>query len=209
MKRVDAILAAAMALTLAGCVLRGKQPAAKAVPAIPVPVAEAAPPPPPSKLSIPQTNVELPPPQPVNLDALTQTPPREEPPAAAPSAVRQPRRTAAAPAPASKPEAPAPVPVAPAVAPAAESDRPPLQEIVPPEDQKRFQEVFAADTKEMQQRLDQIQARRLNGSEKTLVDRIQSFKKQSEAAAERGDWRGASELAERALALAKDLTGGK
>ena len=97
MKQAEAILAAAIAISLAGCVLRGRQPQAKAIPVIPAPAVEAAPPPPQAKLSIPQTNAELPPPQPVNLDALTQAPPPEEPPPAAPAAARPSRRSTPAP----------------------------------------------------------------------------------------------------------------
>jgi len=218
MKRVQAILVIAAGISLAGCVLRGKQQRAKATPVIPAPVAEAAPPPPPAKLSVPQTNVELPPPQPVNLEGLTQAPAPEEAPAA-PAATprRTPRPAVAAPKPAEQASQTAPAnanpspaaPAAPAAGTPAEGDRPPLVELVPPEDQKRFQEQVATNTREIQQRLEQIQTRQLNRTERVLVNRIQSFLKQSEAAAGRGDWRGASELAERGLALAKDLNGGK
>src|ERR1051325_4783810 len=59
----------AMAVSLGAC-LPGKQKTAKAAPAPPKPVAPAPPPAPPPNLSAPQTNVELPPPQPVPAEAL-------------------------------------------------------------------------------------------------------------------------------------------
>jgi len=57
MKRLEAILAVAMAISLAGCILRGTPKAAATPPAAPQPVVAAAPPPPPQPLSIPQTQV--------------------------------------------------------------------------------------------------------------------------------------------------------
>jgi len=203
MKRVEAILAAAMAISLAGCVLRGKQQSAKAVPPAPQPVVQPAPPSAPRVLSTPQTNVELPPSQPVNLDALTQPPPPEEPPPAPPATKGPPRHPA--PAAPSRTET---VPVGPA-APPPESERQPIQEIVPVEDQKRFQEEAAAQKREIHQRLEQIAGRRLNHSERDQLAHITSFVKQSDAAETRGDWRSAAALAERGLALARELTGGK
>ena len=213
--RYDGILAIVvitLGFSQAGCVLRGKQPQAKAIPVAPAPAVETPPPPPAAKLSVPQTTVELPPPQPVNLEGLTQAPPAEETPAAPTNATRRGGKTGA-PAPKPEPAATAqqgpPAPATPTPAAPAESDRPPLQEIVAPEEQRRLQDLWNADQHEIQQRLEQIQSRQLNHTERAIVNRIQSFLKQAGAAAGRGDWRGASELAERGLALARDLSGGK
>src|SRR5215813_444319 len=78
MRRVEALLAVAAALALAGCALRAK-PTVTAAASPPKPVIPAAPPPAPAPLSIPQTNVQLPPPQPVNPDALVTEEQPEEP----------------------------------------------------------------------------------------------------------------------------------
>jgi hypothetical protein len=202
MRCVYAVIVVALAVSLTGCMLKGRQQTVKATPPPAATIEPPPPPPPPAKLSIPQTNVELPPPQPVNLDALVQTQPPEEPPAATPPA-KGPRRAAAAPKtePVST-QGPAPPP--PAAAP--EANRPPIQEILTPSDLKQFQDRTATARREVRKRLDGRQA---NGAEKELIDRIASFMKQSEEAEGRADWRQASELAERALALARELTGGK
>src|ERR1035437_5854211 len=71
----QAILAAALAMALAGCAARAK-PQLPAAPAPPVPQAQP--------LSVPQTQVELPRPQPFNPDALATAPPVTGPPPAAP-----------------------------------------------------------------------------------------------------------------------------
>src|SRR5690242_13613746 len=78
MRQSFAITAAFLALALSGCVLRGKTP--KAAPVAPVtakPVTATAPPPPPPPLSTPQTQVELPRPQPIDPAALATEPPVE------------------------------------------------------------------------------------------------------------------------------------
>ena len=202
MRRMEAILAAAMALALTGCALRGKQQAAKAVPPPPKPVVVAAPPAPPPKLSIPQTDAQLPPPQPVNLEGLAQVTPAEELPAPA-QPPRQPRRTSSSP-----PRAePAPAPAVPAQP--AETDRPPIKEILSPADLDRFQKETAEYKKETQTLLQQALGRRLNSTQQGLVNRINTFVKDSDSAAEHNDWRLAHELANRAVALARELTGGK
>src|ERR1700722_3307322 len=134
MGRVDGIVAVALALSMAGCALRGT-PKTVAVPPQPQPAEQTKPAPPPEPLSVPQTQVSLPPPQPVNLDALAaavQAQPVEQPPAPKPV-----RRTTVTPPP--KPEV-----VAPAAQPAAEPERPPIQEIVPEDERRRFQESAGA-----------------------------------------------------------------
>ncbi len=205
MRRVEAILATVLALSLTGCFLRGKQPTAKVLPPPPKPVAQPVAAAPPPKLSIPQTDVQLPPPQPVNPEALAQLPPAEEPPAPTLPANR-PRRPAAA---APRTEAPAPPPAQPAAQPA-EPDRAPIQELLPPADLDRFQKETVEYRRETQGLLQQAaHARHLSAAQRDMVNRINTFVKESEAAAERNDWRVAHELANRAVALARELTGGK
>jgi hypothetical protein len=208
MRRVEAILAAALAVSLTSCILRGKQQTAKVVPPPPKPVVPAAPPPPPPNLSVPQTEAQLPPPQPVNPEALAQIPAPEEVPPTAPVTTR-PRRTTP---PASKPptEQPLQGPVAPAAPPQpAEEDRPILQELVPSPELDRYQRETGEYKKEVQFLLQQAHARRLNSAQRALVSTINNFMKGSDAAAQHNDWRMAHELANRAVTLARELTGGK
>jgi hypothetical protein len=188
MKRLQAIMAAAMAISLAGCVVNGKPKTVSAAPPPPAPA--AAPAPPAEPLSIPQTQVELPPPQPVTPEALATTQPPEQ--AAAPSAAagaRPPRRAAPANAPAALP---------------AEPERPPVQEILNPAESKRLQDLAGAHKREIRQWLTPARARRLN---QDTVSRIQSFLKASDDAENRGDMRQANALAERALILLRELQG--
>ena len=204
MRRVAAVAAAAMALSFTGCILRGKQ-TAKAVPVAPKPVADTAPPQPPQPLSIPQTNVELPPPQPVNLEALNQ-PVQEEPP---PTTVA-PTRTRRTPTTPPRPAEPATqTPATPPATQPTEPDRGPIQEIVPAEETRKYQEETAARKKEILMRLEQTHNRRLNASDRQRVALINSFLKNSDEAAARGDWRSADALLERGLILARELAGGR
>jgi hypothetical protein len=200
MGRVEAILAVALALSMAGCVLSGK-PKTAAVPPQPQPAAQPKPAPPPEPLSIPQTQVQLPPPQPVNLDALAvPAPPEPVETAPAPKPVR---RTAAGSPPPAKPEIVGPV------APPAEPERAPVQEIVPADERKRYQESADASKREIRQLLEHAKAHRLNTDQRKMVTRIQAFLTQSDDAEKRGDMRQADALAERGLVLAKDLAGGQ
>ena len=199
MGRVEVILAFALALLMAGCVLKGK-PKTAPVPPQPQPAVQPKPAPPPEPLSIPQTQVQLPPPQPVNPEALAvPTPPEPIEAAPAPKPVR---RTAAG-SPPPKPEV-----VAPVVAPA-EPERAPIQEIVPPDERRRYQESADASKREIQQLLEQIKAHRLTTEQKKIVIRVRAFVTQSDDAEKRGDMRQADALAERGLVLAKELGGGK
>src|SRR5947209_9392765 len=85
-------LVGCLAISLAGCVVRGAPKTAKAMPPAPKPVA-ALPAAPPEPLSIPQTNVALPAPQPLDPEALVTLPPPPEP-APEPVAPQRQRRTA-------------------------------------------------------------------------------------------------------------------
>lgn len=200
MRLAQSLVAIGIALSLSGCVLHKPQ-AAKAAPPPPKPVALPAPAPPPEPLSIPQTNVDLPPPQPVSPEALATTQPAGEPPPA-PGPVRTPPRPA--PRPGGTPartEPPATPPVAP---PAAEPAHPPISEVTPAAELKRLQEEAGARRQEVTQLIRHIPRSRLR-EQKNTVDRINVFLKQAEDAERRGDMRQASELAGRALVLAREL----
>src|ERR1700691_1626631 len=110
MGRVEAILTVALALSMAGCVLSGK-PNTPAVPPQTHPAVQPKPAPPPEPLSIAQTQVQLPPPQPVNPEALAVPAPPEA--VEAPAAPKPVRRTAGG-SPPPKPDVVTPVVVPPA-----------------------------------------------------------------------------------------------
>jgi len=200
MGRVEAIIAAALALSMAGCALSGKPNTAVAVPPQPQPAVQPKAAPPAGPLSVPQTQVELPPPQPVNPDALTAVqPPEPAEPAAAP---KPPRRTTVAP-PQPKPEV-----AAPTVQPAG-PERPPIQEIVPADEKRHYQESADGRKREIRQLLEQTKGRRLTSEQTKTLKRIQLFVAQSDDAEKRGDMRQADALADRGLVLARELAGGK
>jgi len=206
MKRVEAILAATLAITLAGCVLRGKPKTVSATnPPPPTPTAAPAPPPPaPKPLSVPQTNVQLPAPQPLTPEAAASTEPPDQPPLPPPQprpSTRQ--RTPAASPRNSEPATPA-VPQGPP-APQPTDERPPIGEALAPEEQAHLREESNDRRTKARQLVDEAQKRQLTARQKGLVERIVSFVTQSEDLEKRGDLRQAYELAERALVLARDL----
>lgn len=199
MKRVAAILIAAWSLWLCGCVIGNKRQTAKATPPAPPPVVAPAPQAPPAPLSIPQTQVELPAPQPIDPAALaTSSQPAETPPE--PPAKARPPRRAAAPARSAEPAAATPPPVE-----TSEPERPPIQEILPAEMQKKLQESAQSHKREAAQLLQQAQSRRLTRQQTGLVRRIEQFVKLSDGAEQSGNMREADEFAERALVLAREL----
>jgi hypothetical protein len=197
MKRAEAILVAGLAISLSGCIFGRKPKVVKAAPPPPKPATVPAPPPLPQSLSIPQTNVQLPPPQPLSPEALATTLPREETPSA-PVPVRTPPRRPPAPRP--EVATPAPAPVTPPT-----EERPPIQEALPQSEQRRLAEEAAARSRDALKLVDQLQQQRLSPAQQSIVDRVKSFLKQAGEARDRGDLRQASELAGRALQLAKSL----
>jgi hypothetical protein len=197
MKRLKVILVAAMAIPLAGCLLIGKPKALPAPPAPPQPAAPATP----QELSIPQTQVYLPPRQvPKNEAFNTAQAPEPAPEVEPKPAPPQPHTPRAAP-----PQAPKPV----VETPPSEPPRPPIQEILPPDEEKRLQhsaEGHRADTLAL---LAVARRRHLTARENQKVEDINQFLKQSEQAETGKDMRSADQLAERAHILAKELQGGR
>jgi len=179
MKPVEAILAAALLLGLAGCAARAKPAVTAAAPAAPAP---------PPQLSIPQTQVELPRPQPLDPDALSTAPP-----AAAPPAANKPPQTTKRPA----------------TPPPAEAVRPPIQEILSANEQQRLRGSAQEHRNQALQLVAQAHRRSLTAAEQALVTRINQFVKSSGDAEKNGDLRSADDLAARAHILAKELQNGK
>lgn len=196
---------AALVIGQAGCVLGGKPKAAPTPPPpqpAPAPAATA-----PARaaeaLSIPQTQIKLPPEQPLNLDALPQEPqaaPQENQPR--PARANRPRPSAPKP-----PEPAAPATITPA--PPTPEPRQPIQEVVPAAEQKRFQEQAQTRKREVRQWLDTAGRRRLTRHQQNTVERIQAFLKDSDDAEARGDMREADALAERAQILLRELQNGQ
>jgi hypothetical protein len=204
-----AILILVAAVTLAGCSLKAKKPALAATPAPPRPAVGSPPPPVIEPLSIPQTQVRLPPPQPVSEEALAsiQEPgvvELPEPPSP------KPVRRVGSPPPGPKPESPpvAQGPAAPAT-PAAEPERPRIQELVAPAEQKQLSDSLEARRREIRYALDQAAARGPSAHEKNLINRINSFLRLSDEALARGDARQADAQAERAQILCRELHGAR
>jgi hypothetical protein len=210
MLRVEAILALALATVLAGCVLRGK-PKVAATPPAPQPVTTvpAAPPQPPPPLSIPQTQVQLPPAQPVDPEALPPTavaapePPADTSPTASSGRGSRAARSAAGSASTPKPEA-TPPPAPPVATPAPEL-RAPIQEVIPPSEQKRLQDSAQSRKREILNWLGTVNHRRMTKHQQSTVVLIRGFLKDSDEAEKREDMRQADALAERAQILMREL----
>jgi hypothetical protein len=198
--KAKVLLAALPCVLLAGCLLRRTPAKSVAAPAAPAPLAKPAPAPPPSALSIPQTHVELPKPQPVDPAALeTGPPPPEAPPAAAATPPRSRR---------ANPAVSQPAPTPPAAAGPPPDTRETVQEIVQPAELKRLHEDAQARRREANQILEQL-GRRLSGAQQNVAATIRSFIALSNEAEKRNDLRQADSLAERAQILAKELQSGK
>jgi hypothetical protein len=206
MRSEGAVIAAALALALAGCASHAKPMAASQ----------------PAPLSIPQTHVTLPPPQPLDPDALAsetdvkapETPtvppvpaePAESAESAAPAPTTPPRRPPRAvaaqpvPPPVAEPTAqPAPPPV----------ERPPIQAVVPAQEQKRLKALAQARKKEAKATLARMSSRHLSADDQDLVKRIQFFLDESNKAEDRGDMSQADVFAQRAQDLARGWQGGR
>ena len=193
------IAAALLALAMAGCAQHAKPNAA--VPPAPVAAATAVPAAT-EPLSVPQTRVQLPPPQLLNPDALALEPQPQTPPPAAvapPPASPPTRRTPAA---SSQPK--------PDTQPAsAEPARPSIQEVLPESTRNQLKVDAANSRQRIRAWLDSTKADRLVGQAKLTRDRIQSFLKASSDAERRGDVREALQLAARAEILIREMQSGQ
>jgi hypothetical protein len=195
-----------LALCAAACNMR--LPNAKTPPP-PQPTAAKAEPPPSAAsnepLSIPQTQVRLPRPQPIDPEALA-TPPitLPEPPTQRPvrRASKQPG-TLPVPVNPVKPELPEPTETQSASSEA--PTRPRVEPVLPADERRQLIEDIASRLKQVDRMLAGIDPHRLSGAEKTSVAKIHSFSALSRQAMERGETQQASALADRAFLLAQEL----
>jgi hypothetical protein len=194
-KLIPGILAAVAVVGLSGCSLRAKTKTATAVPPKP-----AAPAPANVPLSTPQTQVELPKPQPIdpaawNTEPIAAAP--VEPPVAPRPPAPLPKRTV-------RTEVPAP-----AVTPPPEPPRPEFQEIIPEADQKRYQASAQNRKREIARIIEQLNKRHLTKSQQNDLAAIMTFVAQSDESEKKNEMKMADVLAERAQILAKSLQNGR
>ncbi len=210
MRLASKTLVGVLALALSGCdmkVMRAKTPP----PPQPTAVTVEAPPDPAASepLSIPQTQVHLPRPQPIDPEALA-IPPVSAP--SEPSAPRPSHRAARRPAPSpataapSKPDPPVETAEAPPVA--TEPARPRIEPVLPAEQRRQLTEAISSRLHEVDQILSRISVQKLTDVQKDSVERISRFANLSHEALEKGDMQQAGALADRALVLAQGLVGG-
>jgi hypothetical protein len=189
-----AALVAMMAVLAAGC----KRNRPKVTPAAAAAVAVAAAEP----LSVPQTAVRLPPPQPIPPEAI----PPEEPGPAPVEAAPVPPRPAAKPRPA--PATPPLTPPAPAANTAPANAGPQLRPLFTAEQARQLNRQIDDSLADAQRRLDQARSRGPDRDRAAAIERVRTFVEQAQQARRAGDLNRAKSLAERAAALASDLVKG-
>jgi hypothetical protein len=153
-------------------------------------------------ISVPQTQVTLPRPQPVQDEALTVVK-AEAPPAPQPNQTAKPPRAAAP-----KPEQRQQPVTAPTVPAGAEPPPAPPRRIRPVQsaaERQRLTAQIAASQRQVLDNLAKTKSRRLSDAEKSAVERIQSFLEQTDSALKEQDLQQAAALSNRALLLSQDL----
>jgi hypothetical protein len=203
------ILLAAACMVTAGCAAKAARTAPVA-PSAPRPQPAASTPVADEPISIAQTNVFLPQPQPIQAEALA-TPPPEAPPAPEPLNQTAKPRSPAAPRPEPRQQVgvqvvqgPAPPPVTPP------PSRPRIRPVEPPPaERSRMLNEIGARQRTVQDLLAKAKARNLSEAEKSAADRIQAFLEQTEAALKDQDLQQAEALSNRALLLCPELNLGK
>jgi hypothetical protein len=197
MRRAKIILVAALALFLAGCILKAKPKTIARPPAAPQP---AAPAPAPEPLSIPQTQQQLPQEQTWNPDALRKAEPQVQP---KPVPVTQPPAKPKPPIGPTKPAETTPDPPAP-------EPRSPIREILPADVEKQFHDSAERHKAEVRNLLAAARRRGgLSADESSTIDKINQLVDQCDQFEKTGDMRSADQVAEKAYLLAKDLPNGK
>jgi hypothetical protein len=192
-----------------GCAMKAARTAPGAVAPGPHPQPTVSAPAADEPISVAQTNIVLPKPQPIQAEALATLPP-ETPPAPEPLNHTTKPRAPAAPRPEPRPQAgaqtaqgPPPPPVSPA------TSRPRIRPVESPADQHRLLTEIGARQRQVQDILAKAKTRQLSDAEKSAADRIQAFLEQTEAALKDKDLQQADALSNRALLLCPELNPGK
>jgi hypothetical protein len=193
-------------LATPGCSLKAGGGKPKPVAAAPKP---AAPDPPPSDtasdlpLSVPQTQVTLPSPQPIQAEALATVRPESQPsPEPANPAVRPPR--SAPPRNESRQQAITP-PQPAAAPPATQPSRVRIRPVESAAERKRLMAGINTRKRQVQEILGKVRNRTLTEAQKSAVERIQAFLEQTDAALKDQDLQQADALSNRALLLSQVL----
>jgi hypothetical protein len=204
------LLAAVMVLS--SCDTLAKSSASK-TPATPKPaaaVAQTQPPAPAPPISTPQTEIQLPPAQPVSNEALATIQPPPEPKAPEPAepepTTKPPTRRPPAPRPA---EATAPAATAETQPTPPAEERPRLQPVYTEEERRRILGEIERRRGEIDGILRGINQSRVPSNQRGVIDSIHSFLSSCDDSAKRGDLRSAEALSERALLLARELASGR
>jgi hypothetical protein len=154
-------------------------------------------------LSTPQTEAQLPAPQPISPEALaTVQQPVEVEPVELPPPPKLPRRTS----PPNPPRVDAGQAEVPQVAPpTVEEPRGRIQPMVPAEEARRIMDEIQKRKSEITTLVNRAKGRRLSENEQDALERIPSLVAQTDEAVGRGDIRQADKLSELALTLARTL----
>jgi hypothetical protein len=205
------VLLAAGCLGTVGCAAKAARSAPMPPPATPQPQTAVHAPPADEPISVAQTNVVLPKPQPIQAEALAVLPP-ETPPAPEPSnqtakprvpaaAKPEPRQQAGAQTAQGPPPPPPPNPAA--------ASRPRIRPVESPADQHRLLTEIGARQQQVREILAKAKTRNLSDAEKSVAERIQAFLDQTENALKDKDLQQAEALSNRALLLCPELNPGK
>jgi hypothetical protein len=207
-------------LVLSSCVMSGSKAAKTPPPTPATPTAAAKPATPPPPVSTPQTQVELPPPQPVSPAALATIPPAREdlPTQETEPPAKPPTRKPAGPQQvtnATKPETPpaaaeTPPPVqGPPTAPVTPVESQRLKPVYSEEERRRNMAELEKRKSDIESILSRLNQNRMSAEQKSVVERIRSFINIADESAKGGDFRAAEAFAERALIFARELASGR
>jgi len=195
-------------LLLPACSLWQRRAAAKPPAATPKPNPPAPPVDTASDLpiSVPQTQVNLPTPQPIQAEALATIRPEAPPPPEPVNPTVKPRNSTSRTEPRQQVTVPLP-PAGPAAPPATPpASRPRIRPVETPAERQRLLAGIGARQKQVQDALARAKNRQLTEAEKSAVERIQAFLEQTEAALKDQDLQQADALSNRALLLCQVLS---
>lgn len=190
-----------------GCSLKART-ASQTTPAAPQPPV-VSPPAEEEPISIAQTNVVLPKPQPIQAEALASAPseiprvPDPPLPTPKPRSTAPPRAEPRPPTVAAAPQGPQPPPANPV------GSRRRIRPVESASEVRRLQGEIGARQRHVQDILAKARSRQLSDAEKNAADRIQAFLDQTDAALKDQDLRQAEALSNRALLLCQELTSAK